>query len=307
MDCRYRVVLSVHKYGFGVWFNVTNNVPYSNSVYHYEKGDGIMDIKEQLSSVFESLSKQKPLIHHITNYVTVNDCANAVLAIGGSPIMADDTSDIEAIVKMSDALVLNIGTVNHRTLDSMLKAAKIANEHGIPVVLDPVGVGVTPFRHEAVTKLLRSAHISVIRGNFAEIRNIAGLESKSAGVDSLDEEHDGAKLASTLAKSLGCTIAITGKEDIISNGQSTYILSNGDSLLTKVTGTGCMSTSLIASFLGASRLALVSAVAGISVMAIAGELADKSKGTGTFRTSLMDVISQMDYACLQTHINVQKV
>ena len=257
-----------------------------------------MDIQEQLNEVFEALQNKRALIHHITNYVTVNDCANVVLAMGASPIMADELSEVEEMVGICDALVLNIGTANERIIASMLKAGRAANAKGIPVVLDPVGVGATPFRRESVAKLMEAISFSVIRGNMAEIKTIAGLEAKSAGVDSLEEESDGAKIVLTLAKKLGCVIAITGKIDIVSDGVSTYSLDNGNVALTKLTGTGCMSTSLIGSFLGASHYALASAIAGILTMSIAGEIADKSQGMGTFHKSLLDAISQMNAKCM---------
>lgn len=253
-----------------------------------------MDMQEQLKEVFEALHNKRALIHHITNYVTVNDCANVVLAIGASPIMADEISEVEEMVGICNALVFNIGTANERIIASMLKAGKAANAKGIPVVLDPVGVGATMFRRQSVAQLMEVISFSVIRGNMAEIKTIAGLEAKSAGVDSLEEENDGAKIALNLAKKLGCVIAITGKIDIVSDGMSTYALENGDVALTNVTGTGCMNTSLIGSFLGASNNALASAIAGILTISIAGEVADKSKGMGTFHTSLIDAISQMD-------------
>jgi len=266
-----------------------------------------MDIKEQLKEAFEALQNKRALIHHITNYVTVNDCANVVLAIGASPIMADEMSEVEEMVGICDALVLNIGTANERTIASMLKAGKAANAKGIPVVLDPVGVGATSFRHQSVAKLMEAISFSVIRGNMAEIKTIAGLEAKSAGVDSLDQESDGGKIALRLAQKLGCVIAITGKTDIVTDGKVCYALDNGNVALTKVTGTGCMNTSLIGSFLGASRNALGSAIAGILTMAIAGEIADKSKGMGTFHTSLIDAISQMDAKTIVDKCNISLI
>lgn len=266
-----------------------------------------MDIKEQLNEVFEALQNKRALIHHITNYVTVNDCANVVLAIGASPIMADEMSEVEEMVSICDALVLNIGTANERTIASMLKAGKAANAKGIPVVLDPVGVGATSFRHQSVAALMEAIRFSVIRGNMAEIKTIAGLEAKSAGVDSLEEESDGAKIALTLAKKLGCVIAITGKIDIVSDGVSSYALENGDVALTQLTGTGCMSSSLIGSFIGASNNALTSAIAGILTMSIAGEIADKSRGMGTFHTSLIDAISHMDATNILNKSNISLI
>ena len=266
-----------------------------------------MDIKEQLKSVFEALQNKRALVHHITNYVTVNDCANVVLAIGASPIMADEIGEVAEMVSICDALVLNIGTANERTIEAMLKAGKTANEKGIPVVLDPVGVGATTFRRESVAKLMETISLSVIRGNMAEIKTIAGLESKSAGVDSLEEESDGATIALTLAKKLGCVIAITGKSDIVSDGNICYTLDNGDVALTNVTGTGCMSSSLIGSFLGASKDSLSSAVAGILTMAIAGEMASKEQGIGSFRIALMDAISQMNAKVMLDNSKITQV
>ena len=266
-----------------------------------------MDIQEQLKEVFGSLQSKRALIHHITNYVTVNDCANVVLAIGASPIMADELSEVEEMVSICDALVLNIGTANERTIASMLKAGKAANAKGIPVVLDPVGVGATTFRRQSVAKLMEAISFSVIRGNMAEIKTIAGLEAKSAGVDSLEEESNGAKIALNLAKKLDCVIAITGKADCVSDGNVSYILENGDATLSNVTGTGCMSTSLIGSFLGASNNALASAVTGILTMSIAGEIADKSKGMGTFHTSLIDAISHMNLKTILEKSNISHI
>ena len=266
-----------------------------------------MDINEALKEVFASLQTKRALVHHITNYVTVNDCANVVLAIGASPIMADEISEVEEMVGICDALVLNIGTGNERTIASMLKAGYAANAKGIPVILDPVGIGATTFRHASVEKLMKSITFSVIRGNMAEIKTIAGLEAKSAGVDSLDEEHDGATVALHLAQRLGCVIAITGKRDFVSDGNVCYALDNGDSALANLTGTGCMSTSLIGSFLGASKNALASAVAGILSMSLAGEMAEKRQGMGTFHTSMIDAISQINVKTILKQSKISRI
>lgn len=256
-----------------------------------------MDIRKQINEALNALHVKKPLVHHITNYVTVNDCANVVLAIGASPVMADELKEVGDMVSICNALVLNIGTGNERTLLSMIEAGRVANAKNIPVLLDPVGIGATPFRFESVALLLKEVKFSVIRGNMAEIKNIAGLEAKSAGVDSLDDESDGGKIAKALALKLGCTIAITGKTDIVSDGIQTYALDNGDINLTKVTGTGCMTSSLIGSFLGANNNPQVSAIAGIWSMSIAGENATcklkSGEGIGSFKVYLMDAISGM--------------
>lgn len=253
-----------------------------------------MDIREALALCIKGVRAKRTLIHHITNYVTVNDCANVVLAIGANPVMADDPKEVEEMVGIANALVINIGTLSERTVGSMLKAGKKANAMGIPVVLDPVGVGATPFRFESVQALLEGVRFSVIRGNMAEIKVIAGLHTKRSGVDSLEDESDAKSVALHVAQTLGCVVAITGKEDVISDGARSYILSNGDSALTRLTGTGCMSSSLIGSMLGAGASPLVSAIAGIGVMGIAGEIASSAKGLGSFKVALMDAISLME-------------
>ncbi|MDX1808559.1 MAG: hydroxyethylthiazole kinase [Sulfurospirillaceae bacterium] len=256
-----------------------------------------MDIRKELNLSLENVKKEKPLVHHITNYVTVNDCANVVLAIGASPVMADEAKEVAQMVSFCGALVLNIGTGNERTLESMVIAGKAANAKNIPVILDPVGIGATPFRFQSVEKLMQNVKFSVIRGNMAEIKTVAGLEAKSAGVDSLEDEDESPKVAQKLAKTLGCVVAITGKVDSVSDGKNTYLLSNGHSNLAKVTGTGCMTSSLIGSFLGAKNSALVSAISGIWSMSIAGEIAvsklDDINKMGSFKVSLMDEIGMM--------------
>jgi hydroxyethylthiazole kinase len=250
----------------------------------------------QISALFKEIRTKRTLVHHITNYVTVNDCANVVLAIGANPVMADDPVEVEDMVSICDALVINIGTLNERTVSSMIKAGKRANEKNIPVILDPVGVGATPFRFKTAETLLKEVRFSVIRGNMAEIKVIAGLQAKRAGVDSLEEEENGVSIARTLAQKLGCVIAITGKVDVVSDGNVCYNIFNGHTALTRLTGTGCMSSSLIGCFLGSSHHSLHSAIAGIVCMGIAGEMASHSRGLGSFKVALMDSIALMDDA-----------
>ena len=267
-----------------------------------------MDITPQIRELLRKIRSQRTLVHHITNYVTVNDCANVVLAIGANPVMADDAQEVEEMVSICNALVINIGTLNERTLDSMLKAGKKANELSIPIVLDPVGVGATSFRFGAIERLLESIHFSVIRGNLAEIKALCGLDVKRAGVDSLEEEENAQWIAQNLAQKLGCTIGITGKTDTISDGTSLYTLDNGTAHLSRLTGTGCMSSSLIGSFLGASKNPLLSTIAGIGVMGIGGEIASCSfEGAGSFRVKLMDAISLMSDEVFLEKIKWSKV
>ncbi|MBF8982772.1 hydroxyethylthiazole kinase [Lutibacter sp. B2] len=270
-----------------------------------------MEIYEKISNSLKSVKEHCPLVHHITNYVTTNICADVTLAIGASPVMASAPIEVADMLKLSSALVLNIGTCTPESIKAMLIAGKTANENNIPIVLDPVGVGATPFRYESVMKLLDQLKITVIKGNLSEIKCIAGLNTKSRGVDSVDLDDHSPGIATKLATQLDCIIAITGKEDIISDGDHTYILDNGHILLTKITGTGCMTSSLIGSFLGANKNTLISAIAGISTMSIAGEIASKRMnkldGSGSFKRYLMDAIYNMDSDTLTKEMNIQHV
>lgn len=256
----------------------------------------------QIVRLLEEVHRKKPLIHHITNYVTVNDCANIVLAIGASPIMADDIEEVETITSISSALVLNIGTLNRRTIESMLAAGKKANALNIPVVLDPVGAGASELRNRTTERLLNKIKISVLRGNMSEIRFVAGLEADTKGVDASDADlvrgtEKGRAVAEKVAKKLGCVTAITGATDIVSDGVRTILIENGTKLLSNVTGTGCMCTSLVGAFCGVADDTLIAAAGGILSMGIAGELAHESAGqigTGSFHIAIINAISKLN-------------
>lgn len=259
-----------------------------------------MEINEKLKRIFLQVKEKAPLVHHITNYVTVNDCANIVLALGGSPVMADDEAEVEEMVSIASALVINIGTLNSRTINSMMLAGKKANELKIPVMLDPVGVGATSLRTKTAKLLLENIQFDVIRGNLSEIKVLAGLSSKTRGVDVDIEEKDEIegrkKLGEELSKKLNSVIAITGKVDSISYNDKTYLIYNGHPMLSQVTGTGCMCSSLIGAFLGTGEDKHIAAVLGVLTMGISGERAykavtDKDLGTGSFRTSIIDSVS----------------
>lgn len=256
-----------------------------------------MAILQKVSDSLLALKNKKPLVHHITNYVTVNDCANITLAIGASPVMADDIAEVEEMVSFAAALVLNIGTLNSRSIESMVAVGKKAREKGIPIVFDPVGVGATTLRTATAKRIIQEVCPLVIRGNMSEIKIIAGLDTDIKGVDSVADEADGEKVARLLSRKLGCVIAITGKQDIIAQGERVCRIDNGHALLAQVTGTGCMATSLIACYCGATDDWFTGAVAGVMTMGLAGELAQQSlqagEGIGTFRVRLFDAVSLM--------------
>lgn len=251
--------------------------------------------------LIQNVRKETPLVHHITNYVTVNDCANITLAIGGSPIMADDIGEVEEITGIASSLVLNMGTLNQRTVPSMIAAGKKANEKGIPVVFDPVGAGVSRLRNETAKKILSEVKVSVLRGNISEIKFISGLEAQTRGVDAsrTDEvQTESAKeIAKSLANRLDCVVAITGKTDIISDGKRIITIDNGHEKLSSITGTGCMCSSLIGAYVGANPNEIFEGTAvAIMTMGIAGELAfggAEKLGNGNFRMAIHDEVSLM--------------
>ncbi len=253
-----------------------------------------MEILQKIADSLLAVKTTKPLVHHITNYVTVNDCANITLAIGASPVMADDIREVEEMVSFASALVLNIGTLNSRSIESMIAVGKKAKEKGIPIIFDPVGVGATSLRTATAKRIIQEVCPDVIRGNMSEIKIIAGLEAGIKGVDSVADELDGEQVAKQLSQQLGCVIAITGKQDIIAQGVKVCRIDNGHAIMSQVTGTGCMATSLIACYCGATDDWFSGAVAGVMTMGLAGELAQQSlqagEGIGTFRVRLFDAV-----------------
>lgn len=261
-----------------------------------------------MKNLFEKLQQESPLVHNITNYVTVNDCANIILAAGGSPVMADDAGEVSDIVSISKALYLNVGTLNQRTIESMIIAGKKANEMGIPVVLDPVGMGASGLRNQTVNELLQAIHFSAIKGNMSEIRSIYENARTTSGVDAEEKDQinasnlsDAVELAKRLARRFDAVVIVTGAVDIITDGQETCTVSNGHPMMSKITGTGCMTGSLIASFSAISRDDVYSAASlAVSLMGLAGERAhalmeERGEGTSSMKRYLIDQMIHIDY------------
>lgn len=264
-------------------------------------------MNRQYSALVDEVRRKRPLVHHITNYVTANDCANITLAIGASPIMADAVEEAADIARNASALVLNMGTLNTRTIPAMLAAGRAASEAGVPVILDPVGAGASAFRSSTAARLLDEVKISVLRGNLTEIRFLAGLRSQTRGVDAsaadLRSGEDAADVAKALAARLGCVVAVTGAVDVVSDGAKVLRVENGHPMLSCLTGTGCMCSSLTGAFSGAAPTApLVAAAAALLTMGIAGELAFEragETGNGSFRAALHDAVSRLDAETLE--------
>jgi hydroxyethylthiazole kinase len=277
-----------------------------------------MEINKKIIELLKAVKEKNPLVHHITNYVTVNDCANITLAIGGSPVMADDINEVRDMVSLAYSLVINIGTLNSRSVESMIEAGKRANELNIPVILDPVGAGATPYRTETAKRIISELKLAVIRGNLSEIKTLYGIETKTKGVDACDDDSgnsneftDEKEMAKAFANKFNTVIAITGAVDIITDGKTLYTVENGHKIMCKVTGTGCMCTSLIGSFLGAGDDNLLAALAGVVSMSMAGEVAyeglDKNKeGTGTLKVKIIDAIYNLSEATIMKRSKINE-
>lgn len=255
--------------------------------------------RKDFGRVLRLIHERAPLVQCITNFVTVNDCANMILAAGGSPSMAHDKREVEEAVAGVQALVCNLGAVED--VEAMMMAGKEANRLGKPVVLDPVGAGRTSLRRDSVRWLLSEVQFSVIRGNASEIRALAGESAVGSGVDvsALDvitEENlkDSVEMIKKLAKQTGSVIAVSGVIDVVSDGSRVMVLRNGCAAMSRITGSGCMLTSLMGAACGAIPQEPFAAACGaMAVMGVCGELADKRRimnGTGnaTFRTDLID-------------------
>lgn len=260
------------------------------------------EVNAMFSQYLELVQQKKPLVHCITNYVTVNDCANMVLACGASPIMADDAQEVEEITAICNSLVINIGTLNERTIASMIKAGKKANQLGHPVILDPVGAGASALRTNTVLQLLQEVKFTAIRGNISEIKTVALGSGTTKGVDADVADEVNAQtlpevlaFAKALARQTGAVIIITGPQDIITDGEQSCIVSNGHAMMSRITGSGCMLTCLLGAYLAAGPdSAFAACAAAVAEMGLAGEIAyQPGCGTLTFRTGLVDAISTM--------------
>lgn len=260
-----------------------------------------MEVNNKIIELLERVKEKNPLVHHITNYVTVNDCANITLAIGASPVMADDIYEVREMVALASSLVINIGTLNSRTVESMIACGKRANTLNIPVILDPVGAGATFYRTEIAKKLLEEVKVGVIRGNLSEIKTLYGLNGQTKGVDSCEEGlvnnelEEVKKIAKDFASKVNTIVAITGTVDVITDGEKLFTVKNGEKIMSKVTGTGCMCTSLIGSYMGAGDDNLLATLGGVVSMGIAGEIAyekiDRTHGgTGSLKVGILDAI-----------------
>ncbi len=270
-----------------------------------------------LKTMLENVRGKTPLVHNITNYVTVNDCANILLACGGSPIMSDDIEEVEEITAICGGLNINIGTLNGRTIASMLAAGRKSNQCGHPVVLDPVGAGASRLRTETAYKLLDEVKFAAIRGNISEIKTLAlgGGTTKGVDADAVDTVTDetldhAVAFAKKFSKKTGAVIAMTGAIDIVADGQKAYVIRNGHPMMSRITGTGCMLSAVTAAYLAANpEHPLEAATAAVCAMGLCGQRAYERlggrDGNATYRNYIIDEMFHLSGGELEAGANYE--
>ena len=242
-----------------------------------------------LSAVITAVRTKSPLVHNITNYVVMNNSANALLAIGASPVMAHWTSEMEEMTAIAGALVINIGTLDDKWIEGMIAAGLAASRRGTPVVLDPVGAGATSQRTEAALRIIEQCRPTIIRGNASEIMALVDASVRSKGVDSSAQSHDAIEAAKSLALSSGATVVVSGPTDYITNGKELYTVEGGDAIMTSVTAMGCTASAIVGAFVAVESDPMVAATAAMATMSLAGErAAAQSKGSGSMQVAFLD-------------------
>ena len=245
--------------------------------------------KENLINDLKAVREGSPLVHNITNYVVMNNTANALLAIGASPVMAHSADEVEEMVAIASSLVINIGTLSTEWVKAMLLAGKAANKKGIPVVFDPVGAGATTYRTKTCLTIIEECKPSVIRGNASEIKSLINSSDKTKGVDSIATSDSAIDSAKLLAKKTGAIIVISGPTDYITDGEKIAEVKNGSTMMAKVTGLGCTATAIISAFVSINKNYFEAATHAMAIMGIAGELAAaRSEGTGSMQINFLD-------------------
>ena len=274
--------------------------------------------KEIAASALDAVRSQHPLVHCITNYVTVNDCANALLALDASPIMSDEAADVDDITSICNALVLNVGTLNEATIAGMRAAADRASTLDHPIVLDPVGAGASKLRTKTASQLLDRYGVTILRGNMSEIKALAGTAASTRGVDvnpadvtTDDNLAESAAFARDLARQTQVVVAITGTIDVVADANHAFAVRNGSALQGRITGAGCMLSALTGAFAASADTPLQAALGAVVSMGVAGELAasrmQEGDGNGSFRTYLLDALFNLSNAQLHSFARVEEV
>jgi hydroxyethylthiazole kinase len=256
-------------------------------------------------ATLRKLRERKPLVHQITNYVVMNETANATLALGALPVMAHAREEVEEMVELAGALVLNIGTLSPHWVEAMLAAGKAANAAGVPVVLDPVGAGATRYRTDTARRLLEQVDVAVLRGNHGEVATLVGVEAEVRGVESMGAGSEPAELARAAARKLGLVASVTGPVDHVSDGERVLVVANGHELLASVTGTGCMASAITGCFLAAKQDRFEAAAEALAAFGVAAEdAAREAKGPGSFHVGLYDALAALDPETLDSRARI---
>ncbi|WP_445491007.1 hydroxyethylthiazole kinase [Niallia sp. 03133] len=269
------------------------------------KGNKTIPAEDILSRVRE----KQPLIHNITNVVVTNFTANGLLALGASPVMAYAKEEVAEMATIADALVLNIGTLTAENVENMIIAGKAANLANTPVILDPVGAGATSYRTESVRKIMKEVKIALLRGNIAEVANVAGIKAVIKGVDAVGVKEDPISIAVAASQAIDAPVVITGQKDIVTDGKSTFLISNGHPLLTKVTGAGCLLSSVIAAFIAVEENIIAACAAGLVTYGAAAEMAAKKvqeQGPGSFQIELLNHLAAINEADVKQLMKIEE-
>lgn len=254
-----------------------------------------MELKQNVLNNLDAVRSNSPLVHNITNYVVMNNTANALLAIGASPVMAHSSDEVADMVAIASSLVINIGTLSRDWVKAMSIAMKAAAKKGIPIVFDPVGAGATPYRSQTVKDLVTETAPTIIRGNASEIMSMVDSTVKTKGVDSSSGSDEAIDFAKELASHLKCVVVVSGANDIICDGERTLTVKNGHPMMSKVTGMGCTATSIIGAFAAVEKDPLIGAFSAMTAMGVCGEMsAEKAEGPGSFQMHFIDALHNVD-------------
>ncbi len=260
----------------------------------------MIDPAKKAAEIMAKVRIRRPLVHHITNFVVMNVTANITLCAGALPVMAHAKEEAAEMTSGAGALVLNLGTLWPGEVEAMLAAGHCANERGIPVVMDPVGAGATRFRTDTARRLLGELSISIVRGNVAEIGVLAGLAAKISGVESVSVADDSANVAVQFARQYGCVAAVTGPIDAVSDGTRLIRVANGHPMMSKVTGTGCMATAVVAAYAAVEHDYVTAVAAALAAFGLAGQIAaEKAQGPSTFQVHLFDALAGLTEEALR--------
>jgi hydroxyethylthiazole kinase len=272
----------------------------------WRSGLSAMTLQEAVWRDVERVRAASPLVHNITNFVVMNTTANALLALGASPVMAHALEEVEEMARMARALVLNIGTLSGPWIEAMLRAGRAAQAAKIPVVLDPVGSGATGLRTTTARRLLESVCPAIVRGNASEIASLAGQAGATKGVDSTRSTHDVLDAAQALARAQRCVVVVSGATDAIVDGRRIARVHNGHALMPRVTGMGCTASALVGAFAAVNPSPFDAAVHGMALMGIAGEIAaEGAAGPGSLQLRFLDVLSTISEADIAARARIQ--